>query len=817
MKIKIILLSFIMVISSWISNPITEAQTAMTAPSQPQPKVALIRGQPAGRPLASLSKILKPDGSINLKTGFSGSLDPSGFQMSEEPDRRPRFVRMTFLSNSFGSIQPNIPALAAPALAGDEYWDKRLVNGVTDPGVAVYVYAVVVMGSDVYVGGTFSRAGGIAANNIARWSNATHQWYPLGGGINGTIYALAASGSAIYAGGSFNDVAGQPAWSLARWDTAAQSWSVIGGFPGVQSGGKFVGTIHAMAVDSGKVYVGGYFDHAGAILANNIAVWDGSAWSALSGGLGGTNDTVMAMAVSGNDVYAGGIFSTPFNNIAHWNGSVWTSLGGTDGPVLSLALNGTNLYAGGGFSQAGLTQAAHIGMWNGSSWAALGSGMDGDVTTLALAAGGLYAGGNFLHAGGFNANHFSLWNGSTWSYLGTGADGEVLGLAVTGSDVYVGGSYHTLDNRISNNISRWSAADSTSYSLGNSLDGNVNAIAVSGNDVYIGGDFNSAGGVPVHSIAHWNSLTDTWSAMGSTLIVGACNACYQIIYTIAINGNNVYAGGQLYENGVFNATLGRWNPATNTWASVYFNGCSGQNCTPKVSALASEGSGVVVGGIFREAGCTGCIMNNVFYWDGGTTFSPFTDGNADGTDGPVYALAYDGGGTWIGGDFTSPGAYLSYFDGSNFYSTGSPLNAYVDAIALSANTLYVGGSFSNAGNSGANLIAQLAITPGSDWQPVGGNPNGVVTALVVDGTDLLAAGFFTQIGLTGVNYIARWNTVSNTWSPVGSGLGYYAVALALGFNTIFTGGVFETAGGIPSDFLARWALTRPVYLPLIIK
>jgi hypothetical protein len=165
--------------------------------------------------------MLNTDGSLNLPAGFRGSLDASGWQMSPAPDGQPRFTR----------------APAAPALAGAEFWDSRLVNRLTDPGFAVHAYAVAVLGSDVYVGGNFTHAGGVVANNIARYSMATHQWYPLAGGINGTVYTLVVSGNSIYAGGSFNDVMGQSAWSLARWDTSAQTWSVIGGFPGVESGG----------------------------------------------------------------------------------------------------------------------------------------------------------------------------------------------------------------------------------------------------------------------------------------------------------------------------------------------------------------------------------------------------------------------------------------------------------------------------------------------------------------------------------------------------------------------------------------------------
>ena len=57
---------------------------------------------------------------------------------------------------------------------------------------------------------------------------------------------------------------------------------------------------------------------------------------------------VYALAVSGTDLYAGGQFSAPANSIAKWNGSNWAASGsGMDGYVSALAVSGQELYAGG--------------------------------------------------------------------------------------------------------------------------------------------------------------------------------------------------------------------------------------------------------------------------------------------------------------------------------------------------------------------------------------------------------------------------------------------------------------------------------------
>lgn len=113
---------------------------------------------------------------------------------------------------------------------------------------------------------------------------------------------------------------------------------------------------------------------AGGVLADCIARWEGSAWSALGSGVRGDYPAVFALAVDGSgNLYAGGHFEeaggVPAANIARWDGSAWSVAGsgvsgGGDYPsVHAHALDGSALYAGGNFSVAGGVPSYHIARW----------------------------------------------------------------------------------------------------------------------------------------------------------------------------------------------------------------------------------------------------------------------------------------------------------------------------------------------------------------------------------------------------------------------------------------------------------------------
>ena len=315
-------------------------------------------------------------------------------------------------------------------------------------------------------------------------------------------------------------------------------WSALGG--GMNN------MVNALAVNGNNLYAGGYFKSADGVIVNKIAEWDGSSWSPLT--QPGTGDVgvdadghISALVMDSDDLYVGGQFRwaggvQEANNIAKWDGS-WSALGdGVNSNVNALAVYGNNLYVGGYFTAAGGVAANRIAKWDGTSWEALGEGMNDIITALAVDSNGiLYAGGNFTTAGGVHANRIAKWNGTSWSALGTGMNNDVSALVVDGSDLYVGGFFTTAGGVDANRIAKWNINTSNWSALGDGMGAGVQALSVDANgNLYAGGGFLFSGSDIVNNIVRWDTITSTWAPLN--------NGVNNQVLALATS-NVLYAGG----------------------------------------------------------------------------------------------------------------------------------------------------------------------------------------------------------------------------------------------------------------------------------
>jgi PKD domain len=626
-------------------------------------------------------------------------------------------------------------------------WDGSAWTTLGSVG-AGNVNSLAVNGTDLYAGGNFITAGGIAASKIAKWNGTT--WSALGSGMGGQISqvnALAVMGADLYAGGIFTTAGGVSVNNIAKWNGSV--WSSLGS--GVNS------NVVALAVSGTDLYAGGGFTTAGGVAAKWVAKWNGNAWSALGSG---PNNYVAALAVSGTDLYAGGDFTTAggvtANHIAKWDGSAWSALGsGMERSVSALAASGTELYAGGSFTTAGGVSANGIAKWNGNVWSALGTGMDSSgmnsgVGNLAVSGTDLYAGGYITTVSGVIASGIAKWDGNAWSALGPpGMNSDVAAVAVSGTDIYVGGYFTTTGGVLANHIAKW---DGTTWSaLGSGLNNVVSALAVSGTDLYAGGHFNMAGGVSANRIAKWDGTT--WSALGS----GMTDA----VFSLAVSGRNLYAGGFFTNAGGISAShIAKWDG--NTWSAL------GSGMNRNVFGLTVSGANLYAGGTFTTAG--GVSANRIAKWDGGA-WSALGSGLND----HVSALAMCGTDLYAGGYFTTAGGLaankIAKWNGSAWSALGSGMDGPVHALAVNGMDIYAGGEFTMTGELPTNRIAKWN---GSTWSALSSGADGFVSALATDGSGhLYLGGNFAFVGTSTLSpFIAQANLVATIVPSANAGTDY---------------------------------------------
>jgi hypothetical protein len=285
--------------------------------------------------------------------------------------------------------------------------------------------------------------------------------------------------------------------------------------------------------------------------------------------------------------------------------------------------------------------------------------VNGVVFALAVVGNEVFVGGEFTSAGGVSANYVARFNTATntWSSLGTGSSNGVnyyvFALAVVGNEVFVGGGFTEAGGVSANFVARFNTQTNTWSTLGTGSSNGVNdvvyALAVVGNEVVVGGAFTSAGGVSANRVARFNTQTNTWSSLGT----GSSNGVSYWVYALAVVGNEVVVGGDFTSAGGVSANrVARFNTQTNTWSTLGTGSSNGVN--GGVNALAVVGNEVVVGGSFTFAG--GVSANHVARFNTQTnTWSTLGTGSSNGVNSTVYTLAVVGNEVVVGGSFTFAG------------------------------------------------------------------------------------------------------------------------------------------------------------------
>jgi hypothetical protein len=464
---------------------------------------------------------------------------------------------------------PRLPAASeSQGLIGTFMWHELGSNGAGNGAITGTVRAIAVMGNNVFVGGNFTDAAGIgAADYIARWNGSG--WSALGsyvggGVLSGPVSALQVIGTDLYVGGSFSNAGGMPtADYVAKWSN--NTWSAVGS-DGTGDGALNSG-VNALAAVGTVLYAGGTFtDAANITIADKLARWSDNAWSAVgSNGAGGPAlaNTVRDLAVSGTNLYVGGEFSNAggvatADAIAKWSNGAWSGLGSNGSgngifydavnmDVYTVAVDGSNVYVGGNFIDLGADPIAdYIASWNGSAWGPVGSNgaggpaMNTIVHALTFAGGSLYAGGSFVGQASYpTGDYLARWNQSVWSGVGSndaGTDGAlgaaVYAVTVNGDHVYAGGDFQNAAGiATADRVARYGPP--ISYQPDGRIKKGSGTLV--GNDIYNGDGTNqtrvgkkATGGTLTFTISIQNDGTDDDQV--SVYATGVAAANYQVSY-----------------------------------------------------------------------------------------------------------------------------------------------------------------------------------------------------------------------------------------------------------------------------------------------
>lgn len=403
------------------------------------------------------------------------------------------------------------------------------------------IYAMAQQADKLYIGGEFTRIGGIAANNVAVYDLVAQTFSPLGAGLTGEA-----------------------------WDTD----HTISRGP----------LCRAILVDGGDVYFTGVFKTAGETTCNSIARWNGTAWSALANGLGWKHNALLddggfSLAKYGSDIMIGGHFDIggtggyadygdagTIHGITAWDGSGYSKISDAvvNGHVVrAMVVDGSVLYFGGNMPQ-------QVQTWNGLTIGALMSPneMLGEVYALAIADGDLIAAGSIYKFGETDLFGVARYTGSTWESVGEGFDLDiditnrfVYGLAVYLSDIYAVGKFiKTKDNVETSLVAQWDGSSWLALNKGGYPNTRIMHCAVPiGGDLIVGGTFAGVGNVIENDVP--SKAMARWVTSFPSLIQHLENKC-------SCNIAGMLAGAP--EKGALDDAdkFGIWNSANGQFASV---------------------------------------------------------------------------------------------------------------------------------------------------------------------------------------------------------------------------------------------------------
>ncbi|HTR97883.1 MAG TPA: T9SS type A sorting domain-containing protein [Candidatus Acidoferrales bacterium] len=600
----------------------------------------------------------------------------------------------------------------APAVAGTSLRVRVPEFATITPGVD----ALVLVGGTIYVGGLFNAVGDSARDNIAAVDARTGQVQAWNPGAAGEVRALAPFGREIVAGGSFVSFGGLPRSDLAAFD--AKSGAVLPWNPGAD------GAVDALAPCDGALYVGGEFSHVGDHPRNSLGAVDPASGAVLEWDAGltplrvyeGEGDwiwpSVHALAIQNGTVYAGGWFTgaggTRRASLAAFDARTARLESFVASPAIdpnrgllvisALEARERTLYVGGEFDSLGGQLRPNAGAVDARTGAATtwNPRADDVVNVLKLGGNDLFVGGSFacLHdwAARRGAAAIDLTTGrvAPWS---PSIDGDVTGIGIIGDVVYLGGQFTTVDGELRENVA---AVGARTGALLPWYPGRVGPtgeytgpvqVATQAGKVYLGAHFMGFNGVGPNYLAQLDATTGlptAWDAHADGVPTAFETSDSSAFYL---------AGGFSFIGGANQSYFAALDPGTANVLPFAPQPAGGRD-GPTIFALARSGETMYAGGGFESMdGQPRALLAAVDARSG--ALRPWNPG----ADDIVEALGAHDGAVWAGGRFaTIGGAARSWFAVLDTAS-GLPQSNWpqpdgeVRSMLVDGDRVFVGGAF----------------------------------------------------------------------------------------------------------------------------
>ncbi|HRI46849.1 MAG TPA: T9SS type A sorting domain-containing protein, partial [Ignavibacteriaceae bacterium] len=658
-----------------------------------------------------------------------------------------------YVGGSFTSMNTSPNSVTRNRLAKLNNTDGT-ADAIWNPNANLSVHAIVISGSDIYVGGNFTGAnsinGNLTRNRLAKLNStdgtADVNWNP---NASGTVEAIAISGSDIYVGGSFSTVGGQNRNRIAKLNNTD-------GSPEANWNPNASLSVNAIAINGSDIYIGGSFSAVGGQSRNRLAKLNNTDGTADANWNPNASATVRAIAISVSDIYVGGEFVT----VGGQSRNYLAKLNNTDGTadanwnpnassyIYAIAISESDIYVGGSFSTVGgqnRNRLAKLNNTNGTAHASWNPNASSTVNAIAISGSDIYVGGSFTFINTSTTRNrlakLNNTNGTAVVAWNPDANSTVNAIAISGSDIYVGGGFTSVGGQSRNRLAKLNNTDGTADASWNpNASATVNAIAISGSHIYVGGGFTTVGGQSRNYLAILNNTDGTADAAWDPNASSTVNA-------IAISGSYIYAGGaftsmngypQPYFAQFVLLTQAPTAQPTNLVFSV--SGSDPYNNLLSYTASGSAENYLVV----RQVGSA-------------PTFTP-----SNGTEYTAGAqtggyVVYSGENTSISDVNITAGSYYYIIFAFNGSGTGTK---YLTTNPLSGYTIISTNGSVTVGNTGGNPVSTGFPNAGVNIS----FPNGVGgTDITVTKTDLLPASNFAALpGVKGMKNLYFTITSSNS-------------------------------------------------------